>query len=315
MALLIWIFLAVLAGVLVPGPGLFLKRVSVVGPAVFLIFLFTGRNLEPKSFLEAARNVRGLVMALVSINLVCPVLAFALARALGLGQGGYAGLMVVATAPTTLASGIIISVSAGGSAPLAILITLAASLAGVFIQPFNLKLFLSVGRSVDLAAVPLLVKLFAVMVVPTSIGIYLNRRVGSPGRWMAFLSEEGPKALIALIVYTAVSTALERLLEPRAVLLGIIGAALALHSAVLLINYGAGRIFGLAEPEHKSFTIVTSQKTLPLTLFICLNHLAHLPLAPIAPLAYHLFQIPLDSVVAHLWKRGSRSAGHPRANG
>lgn len=315
MALLIWIFLAVLAGVLIPGPGLFLKRVSVVGPAVFLIFLFTGRNLEPKSFLEAARNVRGLVMALVSINLVCPVLAFVLARALGLGQGGYAGLMVVATAPTTLASGIIISVSAGGSAPLAMLITLAASLAGVFIQPFNLKLFLSVGRSVDLAAAPLLIKLFAVMVVPTSIGIYLNRRVGPPGRVMAFLSEEGPKALIALIVYTAVATALQRLLEPRAVLLGIIGAALALHSAVLLINYGAGRIFGLPEPDHKSFTIVTSQKTLPLSLFICLNHLAHLPLAPIAPLAYHLFQIPLDSVVAHLWKRGSRSAGHPPPNG
>lgn len=302
MPLLIWIFLAVALGVLLPGPGAFLKDASVVEPAVFLIFLFSGRVLEPKPFLEAAKNVRGLILALVSINVLCPALAFALAKLLGLGVDGYAGLMVAATAPTTLASGIIIAVSAGGSQPLAMLITLASSLAGVFIQPLNLKLLLAVGKSVEVAALPLLAKLFAVMVVPTSIGICINRGLGPPGRAMALLSREAPKGLIGLIVYTAVATALPMLQGAKGGLFMIFAAAGLLHCSALPLNYLMGRRAGMSEPDLKSFTIVSSQKTLPLSLFICLNHLGHLPLAPIAPLAYHLLQIPLDTGLAHFWR-------------
>jgi predicted Na+-dependent transporter len=125
---------------------------------------------------------------------------------------------------------------------------------------------------------------------------------------MALVCKEAPKVLIGLVVYTAVATALPMLKSAKGGLFMIFAAALLLHCSLVSLNYLMGRRSRMSEPDLKSFTIVSSQKTLPLSLFICLNHLGHLPLAPIAPLAYHLLQIPLDTVAAHLW-RGRGEAG------
>ncbi len=84
-----------------------------------------------------------------------------------------------------------------------------------------------------------------------------------------------------------------------------------LHSLILAMNYGISRLISLDRPSTAAFTIHTSQKTLTISYLVWAGYFAtDYPMALIPPIAYHLTQMIMDTIVAHRFRRQAE-AGEP----
>lgn len=120
----------------------------------------------------AALAARGAVAyGLASVLLLTPLAAL-IALRLPLQPPALAlGLAVFCCVPTTLSSGIALTSAVGGNAALALLLTLATNIAGVFTIPLVLPALLGgAGAAVQLSPADLLQQLVGLVLVPTMIG-------------------------------------------------------------------------------------------------------------------------------------------------
>ncbi len=148
--LMIGILTAAAFGLLWPSPGAVLADANLLPVLIVVIFVCSGLLLQPGSLKCQLRNGRAIGFALLAINIIFPLVALLIARIFNITGDAFIGLLVVAAAPPTLASGIIITTLAGGATALAILLTILGSLSAVVIMPFSLRIVLSLTTEIDL---------------------------------------------------------------------------------------------------------------------------------------------------------------------
>lgn len=303
--LLIGIVVGGCTGLLWPGPGSVLKDTGLVPVLIGVIFVCSGLQMQTGSFRKELRNARALVFALVSVNVTFPLVALVLAKSLSIEGDAFIGLLVIATAPPTLASGIIITTLAGGSTALAILLTIAGNISAVILMPVGLGLALSLTTSIDLPVLSMLSKLFYLIVLPTFVG-QLLRAFGADlaDRYRGVISFV-PSVAIVIIVFMLVSSGSARIREQATDLTVVAVASVALHMVMLGVNrLGAGAL-RLDLAASKALTIVASQKTLPVSAFVVAQAFGDRPAAIVPCIVFHILQILLDTVVAHRWSQRS----------
>jgi len=301
--LLIGIVVGGCVGLLWPGPGSVLKEQGLVPVLISVIFVCSGLQMRTGAFLKELRNARALGFALISVNVTFPLVALVLAKVLGIRGDAFIGLLVIATAPPTLASGIIITTLAGGSTALAILLTIAGNISAVILMPVGLDFALSLTTSIQLPVLSMLAKLFYLIVLPTLAGQLLRAlRADLADRYRPGISFV-PSVAIVIIVFMLVSSGSARIREQATDLTVVAAASVALHVVMLGVNrLGAGAL-RLDLPASKALTIVASQKTLPVSAFVVAQAFADRPAAIVPCIVFHILQILLDTVIAHRWSQ------------
>ena len=91
-------------------------------------------------------------------------------------------------------------------------------------------------------------------------------------------------------------------------LLSLLGSCLGLHLAALFVAYHSGRWLGFARPERIAIAFASSQKTLPVALYLFEAYYRQYPLAVLPIAFYHVGQLILDTFIAEAWSRRSQSA-------
>jgi len=289
-----------------PEYGVAMERVHLLPAVIFAIFVCNGLSLDTGEFLNAFRGLKIPLYSVVAVSGIFPAVGFMLGKLLGLAPGDFVGLMVIASSPTTLGSGIVLASLAGGSLPVAILITVVACASAVLFMPSVLQIVLGLGMRIDLPFGKMMVELGYMIILPTVIGQLLRRSLAENiKRWWGLLSVM-PTLLIVVMIFIAVSKGSDGLRGRSPSLLAHVAVvAVGLHVLMLGVNYGAGRIMRLTVPALKSVTIVCSQKTLPLSVFVVLRYFADYPTAVVPCLLFYLSQIFLDSLIAHRWSTRS----------
>jgi predicted Na+-dependent transporter len=289
-------------GIAWPQPGLALERLHVLPVVIFCIFVCSGLSLDTGEFLRAIRGLKVPLYSVVVVSGLFPAVAFVMGRLFGLAPGDLVGLMIIASAPTTLGSGIILSGLAGGSLPVAILITMVSCISGVFLMPTVLQVTLGLTMRIGLPVGRMMAELGYLIILPTVIGQLLRRPLADPIRRWWGLIRFLPNLLVVVMIFIAISKGSAGL---RGQSLSLIAhttvVAVGLHVVMLGFNYAAGRGMRLPLPALKSLTIVCSQKTLPLSAFVALRYFAGYPTAVVPCLLFYISQILLDSVIAHRW--------------
>ena len=306
MFLPVGLILAMAIGLLVPVDiqfstagiaGISIQQLLIIG-----IFLVSGYKFRWGDINLGKQFVLTLLAA-VAINLVLgPVSAVATAKLLGLEEGVVIGLVVMASVPTTLASGIVIVRNAGGNTVWALMLTVMLTFIGVLIIPFLLDFFLSMGAAVDLPVWPLMLTMIKLVLLPLLAGAGLQRLLKN--RDHAILHYLPPSAIIAIVWMSVSQNAASLFNLSLWELFSLTGASLIIHLVLLIAAWGAGIMLRLGIPEARALLFVAAQKTLPVAVAVLVSlpqaqiPAAALGIATVTCVVFHFAQIIVDSFLA-----------------
>lgn len=303
----IGLLLAFLAAWFVPQPGAALQQMGLIPWMVVTIFLINGYQTVLSQMPLAGKLWTTALVAILINLLISPFLGLAAASLLTLPSAAAIGLIITATVPSTLSSGIVLTQLANGDGLKALFLTILLNLLGVFTIPFMLPVVLGNVGTLDLSPWPLLKQLLIIVLLPFVLGM-LGRRIlqFSPRHWLIrFL----PSSCVIITVWMSVSASSDTLREISLSLIGaIIVASLLLHGALLLLCLGSRRLYQPERGEWIALLFTASQKTLPVAIGVLAALNQPIGVALVACILFHFMQLLVDSMLAARLTRATAEA-------
>lgn len=157
-----------------------LDNIADIG--VSLVFFFYGLKLNRESLIKGLNNYKIHIVVQLSTFLLFPMLILTIVTLTGRDMHDYLwlGIFYLAALPSTVSSSVVMVSIAGGNIPAAIFNASISSIAGIFITPLWMSLWIEpAGVGGGLGEV--FVKLSLQVLLPVILGFVLNRKWG----WIA----------------------------------------------------------------------------------------------------------------------------------
>lgn len=299
-----WFFvgiaLAVVLAFLVPALGAFVREYSVLKMGIFLAFLVTGMTLDTSQILRQLKDIKVLLASTLSTLVLFPVVAYYAASTTFSNNPDFVvGILVIAAAPVTVASGTVMTGIARGNIPLSLFICVLCNGLAIFTIPPILNLFISLTEPVNLPIGKMMGSLIITVLVPTVLGMLLRPSLkgvlATHKRKVSVFNQ----SIVLLIIFNAVAGSTGKLVEAGLSTVYVFLFMIVLHNLYLLFNYNLAKFIRLDRPSVAAFTIHTSQKTLTVSYLVWAGYLADsFPMALIPGIAYHLTQSICDTILA-----------------
>lgn len=291
------LLVAVLSALLLPAGGHFISDNSGLRIIVFIIFLVSGYQTGSGG-LSLDKNLFILLFISSFISLLlAPLIGVIISQMLQLSLPLAMGLIIISTVPPTISSGVVITEVSRGNTVLALFLTIAINIIGIFTIPFVLDISLRTAGSIDIDQTALLLKMLLFVLLPFAIGKMI-RTVSGKKRVSPLWSYINSSCVI-LMVYSSTSTSSDAFAGLTTTDYSLIFVAVALVHLLLLVITGlTGRQLHLSTADNKALLFVTSQKTLPISLAVLANINFETGSAIIVCLAFHFFQLFVDSALA-----------------
>ena len=314
-----WFFLGLLgtllSGILLPGFGKTLNPGGyTIKAIVFVLFLITGFILPSEQIKSGLRNYKLHVFLQFFIFGFIPLYFFLAARFFsGYLNGSLAiGFYALAVLPTTISTCVIFTQTTGGNSVGAIFNSAFSNVAGIFVSPLLLSLFLSgTGSALPLKEIlPIVQSLVITMLLPLFLGQYLRRAHAALADRNRKRFSDGSSALILLIVFITISTTAANqgflgMLSQLAMPFSFLAAS---HLFFILLLYQGSRFLKFSREDRICAVFVGPQKTIamgvPLLSVFFSSRPDLLGLAVVPLLFYHPFQLFIAGIVRSRMNRG-----------
>ena len=303
-----WFFIGIgfviLLAFIFPGLGVIINEWHILKAGIFTAFLITGLTLETGMIANEIRNFKALSASLISCFVLFPLIAFPLAKLFWADNMDLVvGVCILAIAPVTLASGIVLSGLAGGNVALSIFICVATNLAAILTIPLSLKLLLGLGQEIQLPVLKMITTLLLMILLPMVTGQVLRSRlkdvIEAWRKGFTLFSQ----MIVLLIILNAVANSTERIKQAGLGIVTVLVFVVVLHTLILLLNFGISRLIRLDRASVATFTIHNSQKTLTISFIIWSGYFAHFAMAMIPVISYVLTQLIMDTAVAERFRK------------
>lgn len=292
--------LAIVAALLLPGPGVALNQLGLPALLVALIFLINGMQTRLSGLRPEPRFGATFVAAALISLLLSPLLGWLIVRGSGVDASLGLGLLVMALVPPTLSSCIVLTRVAGGKAIWALFLTLGLNFLGILTIPLLLSTL--VGSSIELSPWPLLFKLLQIVLLPFVLGLLLRPLLGAliQAPWLGVV----PTVSVIATVWITLSASEASLYQLSLLALaGIAVLAFVLHGLLLLLSMLAARLLSLQAAERSALMLTASQKTLPVAVSVLVGLGSSTGVAVISCILFHLLQLLFDSLLAPRLRR------------
>lgn len=296
-------------GGLVAGTGRWLRAHRGPDIVIFVIFLFSGLLLNPEQIRAGLTDMRGTATALVLIFCVAPLIAVVPAG-MGLDPGILIGLFLVASMPTTLSSGIVMTGAAGGNMAHALVITIAANALSVLAVPFILSALLGLvgaGGPVAIDKGAIIFKLCVLVLVPLGAGLALKSRIPEWSKRNGPVLSKCNQCLILAMVWIAAAQSREAILASGKLVPVVCVLVFAYHGCLLLAAFLATRLTGLEPGRRESVIFMGAQKTLTLSVILQVSLFPEVGIALGVCVLHHLIHLMMDGyLVGILGEKGKK---------
>lgn len=291
--------IAVAVAFALPEPGIAFKGLKLSGLKmndllIILIFLVCG--WQTTADLKMDRKFACVFTSGAFITLIlAPFAGWVIARAFSLDPFIAAGLMVIASMPPTLSSGVVITGTAGGNTLLAMTVTIGYSFIGVFILPVILPLLMPEGAEIHVRPLKMLTDLALLVILPAvaGVGLRLLTRKKLPS-WCGHI----PSLCVILLVWGFSSGARSTMLKfPVSTLLAAGAGSLLLHLALMAGMWYGSALFKAGIPERKAMLFTGASKTLTIAL-ATLSILDASGEAVVPCMVFYFLQMLIDSSLA-----------------
>lgn len=225
------------------------------------------------------------------------------------------GLMIAASVPCTLAAASVWTRKAGGNDAVSLLVTLLTNALCFAVTPFWLSL--TTSQHVELDGGDMALRLLVVVLIPTLAG-QVVRQVPRFDRFATrYKTPIGVIAQVCILslVFAAACNAGRQLNGngPAPALTGTIlvwGSCVLLHAAAMTVGLAGSRGFGFSPPDAAAVAFASSQKTLPIGIYVAAEFAGQgVPFAVFPMIMYHASQLFIDTLVAD--RMASRSHAGP----
>lgn len=296
---------------IVAGAGRWLRANRGPDIVIFVIFLFSGLLLNPRQIQAGLTDVRGTLTALILIFLVAPLVAVLPAQ-LGLNPGILIGLFLVASMPTTLSSGIVMTGAAGGNMAHALVITIAANALSVLAVPFILSALLGLvgeGGPVAIDKGAIIFKLGMLVLAPLGAGLALKSRIPEWSQRNGPVLSKCNQCLILAMVWIAAAQSRDAILASGKQVPLVCVLVFAYHGCLLLAAFLATKLAGLEPGRRESVIFMGAQKTLTLSVILQVSLFPEVGIALGVCVLHHLIHLMMDGyLVGILAEKGRKAA-------
>ena len=291
------LLLAFLMAWIDPEPGEMLQQMGLIPWMVVTIFLINGYHTSLKQLPRGRNILKASIIAILISLLISPFFGLAVISVLPLPAGAAIGLVVMATVPPTLSSGIVMTGIAGGNVVQALFLTILLNLIGVFTIPFMLQFTLESVNIASISPLPLLKQLILIVLIPFVAGMLLKSAIHIPVRH--WLLRYLPSSCVIATVWMSVSASADTLKALNLqLLLSIAVAAVAVHGFLLLLCWLSRYLFRPARSDWLALLFTASQKTLPVAIGVLAALNQPIGLAMVACIIFHFLQLFIDSMIA-----------------
>jgi sodium/bile acid cotransporter 7 len=284
----------------------------VTDAAIFMLFFLHGAKLSREAIVAGVGHWRLHLLVAISTFVLFPVLGLVI-RAAGAGwiaPSMTAGVLFLCLLPSTVQSSIAFTSIARGNVPAAVCSATLSNVAGIFITPLLVGLFLGAmakgGHSgVDLNSV----KSIALQLLLPFVAGHLSRPLttGFLGRYKSIVSKVD-RGSILLVVYTAFSAAVVQGLWSKlsaadiALVLVLDGALLA---TALVITTLAARLLGFSREDEIAIVFCGSKKSMaggiPMANILFPGHALGLTVLPL--MLFHQAQLFACATLARRYRQ------------
>jgi len=202
--LIVLIILAVIVAIIAPARGEFAEWFAVAtNLAIALLFFLYGARLSTREALNGLLHWKLHLTILVFTFVVFPLLGWALQPlTLVISEGLYLGILYLTLVPSTVQSSVAFTSIAKGNVAGSIVAASASNLAGVFLTPLLVLLFMSAGDGIHVDA-QVFIDIALLLLLPFVLGQLLRRWVkGIAANKATKVVDRGS---ITMVVYSAFS--------------------------------------------------------------------------------------------------------------
>ena len=285
---------------------------------VSVIFFFYGLRLNREKLASGLKNIKLHAVVQFSTFVVFPILVLCSMFLCGFdaqktNSSSYylwIGMFFLATLPSTVSSSVVMVSIARGNLTAAIFNASLSSLAGVFITPVWMSLFLgSVDDSHELSEV--ILKLVIQVIVPVCAGVALNVKFGAFAEKHKSTLRKFDESIILLIVYTSFCDSFHKDMFsdfPASDLILLSAASVALFFAAYGLIYAECKILKFSTEDTITALFCGSKKSLvhgSVMSKVLFSNPATIGVILLPTMLYHAYQLIIVSVIAK--KFGKRS--------
>lgn len=308
---LLGLLFALILGIVFPGAAALLNpNGATITGVVIALFLVAGFTLPAEQIKGGIANFKLHAYVQLFIFGIIPLYFFATAPLFRDYLDGYLvyGIYALAVLPTTISTCVVFTQTTGGNTFGALFNSAIANVAGIFLSPLLLSLFLA-GSGAALPAeevIAVLLTLTYTMLIPIGIGQILRLRFTETARRVKKRLSEASSSLVLVIVFLTISrTASDPSFLGRLPQLGVPFLFLAAsHVFLVALAYFGARLIGLSWEDRVCVIYTAPQKTMAMGIPLLTVYFAARPevlgLALFPLLFYHPFQLMTAGVIRGL---------------
>ena len=298
LAFTIWIFAAVSAAMFYPQfflrAGDFeLKRLIV--PFIQIIMFGMGTAMSLKDFGAVVKMPKGVFVGLLCQFTIMPFVGLALAWGFGFPAEVAAGIVLIGSAPSGVASNVMAYIARANLA-LSITLTAIATLLAPVMTPLLMKVL--AGQFVPVDFMTMMIGIIKMVVVPIVLGLIFNKIFAGKVKWLDRAMPMLSMASIALVLAIIVAAGREALLTVGPLLF----VAAILHNAAgYFLGYWACRFIGLDEQSCRTISIEVGMQNGGLASGIALQ-MGKIATVGLAPAFFSPWMNISGSALANWWR-------------
>lgn len=288
---------------IVTTPGLWLKNNHGPDIVIVIIFFLSGLALDIRQIKEGISDIQGTLLALGIIFIAAPVTGYCFSL-LPIESGLLIGLLLVASMPTTLSSGVVMTGSAGGNMAHSLFITIIANALAVFTIPVTLSLLLGTGESnaIHIDRLPIMVKIGSLVLTPLIIGICLRRVFNTQLQRVLPYTSTCNQLGILSIVWMALCSSRPAIISGLHSVLVVILLVFSFHLVLVIIGLFFTKVLNIKKGKRESVIFMGGQKTLPLSIILQVSLFPEIGLALVVCVVHHIVHLIMDAYLIGYFK-------------
>ena len=295
----IWIFAAVSAAMFYPA---YFQRVGefeldqLIVPLIQLIMFGMGTAMSVKDFVGVAKMPKGILVGIACQFSIMPLLGLTLATAFGFPAEVAAGVVLIGSAPSGVASNVMAYI-AGANLALSITLTAVATLMAPFVTPLLMKLL--AGQFVPIDFFAMMFGIIKMVIIPIVLGLGFNKLMHGRAEWLDRAMPVVSMVGIAVIITIITAAGRDSLL---AVGPALVAAAIIHNGLGYLFGYWGSRLAGMDERSCRTISIEVGMQNGGLASGIALQ-MGKLATVGLAPAIFGPWMNISGSALANWWRR------------
>jgi bile acid:Na+ symporter, BASS family len=173
---------------------------GLIVPLIQLIMFGMGTALSVKDFVGVVKMPKGVIVGMVCQFTIMPIVGVSLALTFGFPAEVAAGVVLIGSSPSGVASNVMAYLARGNLA-LSVTLTAVATLSAPIVTPLLMQVF--AGQFVPIEFYSMMISIFNMIILPIAAGLIFNRIFRGKAQWlheaMPVISMAGIVVILAII--------------------------------------------------------------------------------------------------------------------